>query len=81
MGRLLTPEQTAELLQITVNSLAEMRQDGNGPDFVRLGHRTVRYREDDVDEFIMSNLVELDTPQNDETARRRAAQWKTRTGV
>jgi excisionase family DNA binding protein len=55
----MTPEQVAESLGVTVNYLAEMRQDGNGPDYVKLGHRTVRYRTVDVDEWIDSNLVAL----------------------
>jgi hypothetical protein len=38
--------------------VAELRQRGDGPDYIRLGHRTIRYRLFDVEGFEMANLVE-----------------------
>jgi predicted DNA-binding transcriptional regulator AlpA len=52
---LLTAVQVAELMQITPQRLANMRWAGHGPPFVKIGHRSVRYRTSDVDAWIRRN--------------------------
>lgn len=39
----LTPEQLAELLQVSEKTLRRWRNEGTGPPFVRIG-RIIRYR-------------------------------------
>ncbi|WP_341953602.1 hypothetical protein [Salinibacterium sp. TMP30] len=39
----LTPAETAELIELTVEDLRKMRAAGTGPRFVALTTRTVRY--------------------------------------
>lgn len=39
----LTPEETAALLKVSPDTLRVWRREGKGPQFHRLGHRTVRY--------------------------------------
>ena len=41
---LLTPEQAAKILNVSMSSLAKSRVDGDGPEFVKIG-RAVRYLE------------------------------------
>lgn len=53
---LAVPKEVAELLHTSVESLAQMRYKGNGPRFVKLGHR-VYYRWSDVNEWINSNVM------------------------
>lgn len=40
---LLTPKETAAFLQVSEQTLMKWRSKGTGPQFTRLGHRTVRY--------------------------------------
>lgn len=41
---LLTPAEVAAILQVQITTLAAWRTRKQGPAYVRLGHRTVRYR-------------------------------------
>jgi hypothetical protein len=41
--RLWTPAETATYLSITKSKLERMRMSGDGPDFYKLGRKTVRY--------------------------------------
>jgi Helix-turn-helix domain len=48
---MLTPEELAARWGISPYTLAGRRQHGEGPPFLKLGHRTVRYRLEDVEAF------------------------------
>ena len=43
-GRLLTPQEAADFLRLSLSWLAKSRMAGNGPEFVKLG-RSIRYAE------------------------------------
>lgn len=45
---LLTPKEAAAFLQLTEKTLEKWRSKGIGPKFRRMGHRTVRYSQDDL---------------------------------
>jgi predicted DNA-binding transcriptional regulator AlpA len=47
MEALLTPPQLAEHLNVPVQSLAQMRYEGKGPKYIKIGGR-VRYRSSEV---------------------------------
>lgn len=51
------PAPVAEYMGITTGALAQMRYRGAGPQFVKLGNRTVRYRWEDVDAWIEANIL------------------------
>lgn len=51
-GPLLTTEDVARLLGVSEKLIHNWRYEGRGPRFVKLGHRTVRYRPEDVDSWI-----------------------------
>ena len=53
-GRLLTPAEVADHLQISTDRLSRMRTESKGPAFVKLDARTVRYHPRDVLAFIES---------------------------
>lgn len=53
---LLTPAPIAEKLGVTVQALALMRHEGNGPTYVKIGRR-VRYRMSDVEAWLNANTV------------------------
>ena len=46
--RLLTQQQLADELQVSVRTLERWRQEGTGPAFIRVG-RALRYRRADID--------------------------------
>jgi excisionase family DNA binding protein len=48
---LLTEQQAAEFLKIRVKTLQSWRVRGGGPKFVKVG-RLVRYRDDDLEQFL-----------------------------
>lgn len=53
---LLTPEDVAAQLGVSRKALERWRCTGDGPRFVRLGHKTVRYRMEDVETFVAERL-------------------------
>jgi excisionase family DNA binding protein len=55
MDQLLTTEEAAAKLQVSPLTLARWRNAGEGPAFVGLGHKTVRYREADLEKYIEDN--------------------------
>ncbi|MEW8023437.1 MAG: helix-turn-helix domain-containing protein [Candidatus Thiodiazotropha sp.] len=54
--KLLNTSDAAELLGITTRKLEQMRQQGNGPKFIKLSHKCVRYRIKELVEFQDANL-------------------------
>lgn len=53
---LLTPKEVETLFKIKTGTLANWRSQGKGPQYHKIG-RTVRYKRNDVEEWIESNLV------------------------
>ena len=45
---ILTTDEAAKQLRVSPKTMAYWRQTGDGPAFMRLGSRTVRYRADDL---------------------------------
>lgn len=56
MLRLLTQREAAANLRLSERTLERLRVTGTGPAYVKAG-RLVRYREQDIEEFIVSRLV------------------------
>jgi len=54
---LLSPEQAAEYLGYTARFLAIRRMKGDGPKFVKISARAVRYRQADLDAWINERVV------------------------
>ena len=54
-NKLLTPEQTAALLNLKAKTLARWRWTGCGPRFIKIGG-AVRYAESDLQTFIQAGL-------------------------
>ena len=53
---LYAPPAVAERCGLTVQALALMRHEGNGPTYIKLGRR-VRYRMSDVEAWLDANTV------------------------
>jgi predicted DNA-binding transcriptional regulator AlpA len=53
---LLAPEDVAVRLGVSRKALERWRGTGGGPRFVRFGHKTVRYRVEDVEAFVVERL-------------------------
>jgi excisionase family DNA binding protein len=49
---LFTTEELAEFLGLSPRTLKDWRNQGKGPKSVRIGHKTIRYRKEDVDSWI-----------------------------
>jgi excisionase family DNA binding protein len=49
--KLLTQQQLAEELQVSLRTLVRWRQEGTGPVFIRVG-RSPRYRRADIDAWL-----------------------------
>ena len=57
LSRLLTPAETAQLFNVSEAALERWRSQGDGPPFVRLSHKAVRYRTGDLVGFIEARVV------------------------
>ncbi len=58
---LLTANEVAEILQISPRTLASWRANNpNDLPFIRLGNKTIRYRLEDLDDFLESDKFEDD---------------------
>ena len=55
---LFTEEKVAQILSCTKSALRRWRREGRGPRFVKIG-RLVRYRQEDVEDFINESAVDL----------------------
>jgi hypothetical protein len=53
---LITPAETAGLLGVTAKVLERWRGTGEGPAFVRLTSKTIRYRSEDLDAFVAARV-------------------------
>lgn len=62
MTPLLNDRQLAELLGLTPAAVAQMRRRGQGPTFVRVGGRSIRYRASDVEAYLQARTSTLVTP-------------------
>ena len=60
-GRLINDKELAHKLGIGVQTLRNMRARRQGPPYIKIGRRTVRYREADVEKFLSANTI---TPTN-----------------
>lgn len=49
---LLTTRQAAEVLGFEPRTMEELRRRGSGPPFIRLSSRSVRYRLDDLEQWL-----------------------------
>ena len=49
---LLTTDEAAKLLGVSPKTVAYWRSTGDGPVFVRLGARTIRYKLEDISSYI-----------------------------
>jgi hypothetical protein len=63
VSELLREPSAGRVLGVKANTLRKWRQLGIGPDYIRLSHRCVRYRREDLMRFLESRRV---TPRNGE---------------
>ncbi|WP_425408222.1 helix-turn-helix transcriptional regulator [Hyphococcus sp.] len=52
MTQLLTESEAADVLGVSPRTLSNWRCRGGGPDYVKMGSKAIRYRLDDLNEFI-----------------------------
>lgn len=51
-GDLITEHEAADILKVSVSTLRNWRYRGEGPAFIKLGKRAIRYRVPDVSAFV-----------------------------
>jgi hypothetical protein len=56
MQPLLTQDEVAELLKLSVRTVERLRTSGRGPKFRRILH-SIRYRPEDVQSWLASGIV------------------------
>ena len=54
----LDENEVSELTGIAVSTLQKWRMRGEGPRYAKLGARLVRYRREDIEDFIRANLYD-----------------------
>lgn len=60
MSKVLTEQEAAPQVGLAVSTLQKLRVNGGGPRFLKLG-RSVRYREDDLTEWLTARVVSSTT--------------------
>ena len=51
---LLTEKEAGKILGFSIRTLQKWRIEGQGPPFIRVSARTIRYRREDLDQWIES---------------------------
>jgi len=54
-GPILKPKEAAAYLKVQPGTLKTWRWSGNGPRFIRVGKKSIRYRLEDLEAFIQQN--------------------------
>lgn len=54
----MSPERLAELIGVSIPTLANWRAQGIGPQFIKLGRRRICYVETDVESWIKSRVFQ-----------------------
>ena len=54
---LLTPKEAGRYLKIASSTLEKWRMKKMGPNFMKLGNRTIRYRIEDLQSFIETSTI------------------------
>jgi excisionase family DNA binding protein len=67
-GRLLTPENLAEITGLSTETLAQWRSQRRGIPFVKISRNCVRYRQADLDRWLEERIVRV---ENDPSNARR----------
>jgi len=63
--RLLTAEEVAEQTSLSVETLAQWRSQGKGPPYVKISRNCVRYRQSDLDCWLVERIVRTDQDRSD----------------
>lgn len=58
---MMMPDQAAAAIGVNTTTLSNMRRQGKGPSFVKVGHRTVRYARRDVEDWKAAQKVTTST--------------------
>jgi len=62
---LLTPHEVAALLRVHPQTLRRWRADGEGPAYLMLSERVLRYRREDIDAWLVDNWRVVDEAADD----------------
>ncbi len=63
MGKLLTRQEAADYLRVKKRTLREWEVKNTGPQFVRMAERIIRYRQEDLDDYLKTKIsVKGDKP-------------------
>ena len=60
VGRLLTPEDVAEVTGLSTETLAQWRSQRRGIPFLKISRNRVRYRQRDLDLWLSDRLIRTD---------------------
>ena len=57
---------SAEALDVTPRAMQEWRRRGTGPRYVRISSRCIRYRPDDLREWVADRMLESTAAEDDQ---------------
>jgi excisionase family DNA binding protein len=60
IGRLLTPDDLAQITGLSTETLAQWRSQRRGIPFLKLGRNVVRYRQADLDAWLQERIVRVE---------------------
>ncbi len=59
-SELLTPDEVAKQMGLSIETLAQWRSQGKGPMYVKISRNCVRYRQSDLDGWVAERIVRTD---------------------
>ena len=69
VGRLLTPEDVAQITGLSTDTLAQWRSQRRGIPYLKLSRNVVRYRQGDLDAWLAERIVRVETDSSNATRR------------
>lgn len=69
-NRLLTPDEVAQMLGLSIDTLAQWRSQRRGIPFVKLSRSVVRYRQRDLEAWLDERIVRVEVERPNASGRR-----------
>jgi predicted DNA-binding transcriptional regulator AlpA len=64
-SKLLTADEVAEITGLSIETLAQWRSQGKGPLYLKISRNCVRYRQSDLDAWLVERIVRTDQDGSD----------------
>ena len=68
-SKLLKPAEVSQLVGLSVETLAQWRSQRRGIQFIKVSHNCVRYRQEDIDQWLTTHIVPVEVKDDFDATR------------